>query len=122
MDALEYLKEKNRMCYRNSEYQHCSICPFESECCQCEDDRPEEAVRIVEEWSKAHPKQTNADKFKEVFGVEPVDCQGETFAMPTGKGIPCSECKNWTNPDVYNCVDYGGAWWDAPYEAPKGAQ
>ena len=34
-------------------------------------DHAEVVVAIVEEWSKEHPLTTNADKFKEVFGVEP---------------------------------------------------
>lgn len=30
-----------------------------------------EIIEAVEKWAKEHPVKTNADKFKEVFGVEP---------------------------------------------------
>ena len=71
MDAVMYLKEARRMC---------DITPC-SECYAHREDgcifgynkgrwlSAEEIVAIVEKWSKEHPVQTNADKFKEVFGI-----------------------------------------------------
>ena len=99
MDAVKYFKNKKRM---TDSFRTCAACPFLSinngkgeSCCNFEELYPEEAVRIVEEWSKAHPIQTNADKFKEVFGKEPIVILR----------------------DIAN--DYG-EWLYAPYEAPKG--
>lgn len=91
MDAVEYLKEKGRFC---KQYKGCSQCPlYERGNCVCPDStNPAEAVRIVEEWSKAHPIQTNGQKFQEVFG---------------------------RNKHIKWC---GLEWWDMPYEAPKGAE
>ena len=72
MDAVEYFKNKKHM---TDSFRTCAACPFlsinngkEESCCNFEELYPEEAVRIVEEWSKAHPRQTNIEKFKEVFG------------------------------------------------------
>jgi hypothetical protein len=67
MDAVKCIKEKARMCGIN--------CPinFFTECVGCDswiEQHPEEAVRIIEEWSKANPLQTNNNKFKEVFGID----------------------------------------------------
>lgn len=91
MDAVEFAKEMKRM----MEYS-----PRKDEICYdikgIIRQSPEFAVRIVEEWSKAHPIQTNADKFKEVFEKEPIVILR----------------------DIAN--DYG-EWLYAPYEAPKGA-
>ena len=102
MDAVEYIKEKVRMCHSDPVTKYtCNRCPFDADtneigCVYWEETDPAEAVRIVEEWSKAHPKQTNADKFREVFGKDPIEMYG----------------------DLKN--DYGD-WFFAPYVAPKGA-
>ena len=104
MDAVEYIKEQQRMCnILNDEGTcRCARCEFSKSGIDCtEPDDPAEAVRIVEEWSKAHPKQTNADKFKEVFGS--VGLLYEMFD--------------------FNSNSYGvhhSKWWDMPYVAPKG--
>lgn len=97
MDAVEYIKEKVRMCHSDPVTKNkCNRCPFDADtveigCVYWEETDPAEAVRIVEEWSKAHPIQTNGNKFREVFGDEAI-----YEAMKS----------------IY--------WWDMPYEAPKG--
>ena len=90
MDALVYFKEKERLCKAQF---GCDKCPLFDNCERVGNRTldPEKAVRIVEEWSKAHPIQTNGQKFQEVFG---------------------------RNKHIKWC---GLEWWDAPYEAPKGA-
>lgn len=95
MDAVEFAKEMKRMI----EYQ-----PRKGEICYdikgIIRQSPEFAVRIVEEWSKAHPRQTNADKFCEVFGFGPVTYyQGE---------------------EIHDYIA-DPQWWYEPYQAPKGA-
>jgi len=72
--------------------------------------KPEKAVRIVEEWSKAHPVKTNAMKFEEVFGVK-VDrylclfngCQANGGGLVNGELQGCEKCKL-------------NKWWDEPYK------
>mgnify|MGYP003298736956 CR=1 FL=1 len=64
MNAVDFLKERARMCkfFANS----CSECPiFEF---GCGSSNYEETVSAVEQWSKEHPVMTNAMKFEEVFG------------------------------------------------------
>ena len=69
MDAVEYLKTMKRMCYQYD--KGCNTCPL-NEIHSCvyggDPEDPEEAVDIVEQWSKEHPKITNASKLLEVFG------------------------------------------------------
>lgn len=60
MDAVEFFKEKDRMCQASRGYIVCALM----------DGRYEEAVEIVEKWSKEHPKITNGMKFEEVFGFK----------------------------------------------------
>ncbi len=59
MDAVKYLKAKNRM--TNSCMNSCSRCPLEDEKHSCgllQNENPEQAVEIVEKWDKEHPVKT----------------------------------------------------------------
>lgn len=69
MDAVEFIKAQNRMC---SHHNSCDGCPFEEDGCGSYDmaKHPEEAVDKVEEWIKAHPLKTNADKIEELTGTK----------------------------------------------------
>lgn len=59
MDAVKFLKEKERMC---NNYEVCYECPLsaprrEAEILYCNSfigSYPEEAIEIVEKWSKEH--------------------------------------------------------------------
>ena len=74
MEAIEFLKEYNRMC---TMYKSCRRCPLEMDnCVGCGDEFSEkQIINIIEkteQWSKEHPLVTNAQKFKEVFGGEAI--------------------------------------------------
>jgi len=71
MEFKEFCKERSRMCKFN---QYCSRCDIgdKKEPGMCADycvKNPDEAEKIVSEWAEEHPVVTNADKFREVFGV-----------------------------------------------------
>lgn len=53
------------------------------------------------------PKQTNADKFKEVFGLY-------------GKMMPQYFYQFYVNEDRDGVDVRAREWWDMPYEVPKG--
>ena len=71
MDAVEYLKEKVRMCIEH----RCRNCPlgkagdeqYYSTCRACEEEHPEEAVEVVKKWSAEHPKKTRQSEFLKMF-------------------------------------------------------
>lgn len=67
MDAVKYLKERNRMC--DSYNNMCDGCGFGKvpKCNRTEDDNPEKAVEIVEKWSKEHPMKTRQSEFLKMF-------------------------------------------------------
>ncbi|MBR3360895.1 MAG: hypothetical protein IKG39_06125 [Lachnospiraceae bacterium] len=65
MDAVKFLKERERMC---ESFKTCDGCSFNHHCSDFMGEYAEEAVRIVEQWSNEHPIMTNLMKFKEVFG------------------------------------------------------
>ena len=100
MDAKIFAKELGRMCKSYDDCGKCGMSKLRTEkYCNCLNDfciYPAEAVRIVEEWSKAHPIQTNGDKFYEVFGWDIFNVLvNESWAKAT-------------------------TWADMPYEPPKG--
>ena len=68
MDAVEFLKEKERMCSK------CTMCPadkqnngFDMDCDDLEVKKPEELVAIVEKWSAEHPVKTRQNEFLKMF-------------------------------------------------------
>lgn len=107
MDAVEYLKERARMC---NSYERCSECPLLN--VGCGESNPDETVDIVEQWSREHPVMTNAMKFEEVFGNKPDSkrkgeriCPPLAFRKSKDCSCKCSECDQW---------------WDEPYKEPEG--
>ena len=60
MEALDFLKVANRICKN----QLCNKCPVKGKCLynpniNCREDKMEEIVSAVEQWSKEHPLVTN---------------------------------------------------------------
>lgn len=71
MDAVEFLKEKERMC---SKCNMCAVCPadkqnsgFDMECDGLEVEKPEELVAIVEKWSSEHPAKTRQSEIIKII-------------------------------------------------------
>ena len=66
MDALEFLKERNRLC---DSYRGCVGCPFGAADCVVRDMTSEHTckriVAAVEQWSKEHPRKTRQSVFLE---------------------------------------------------------
>ena len=70
MDAVDFIKTRDRMCMH---YHGCKGCPIDQQNMLCEDytvEHPEEVVEKVEEWIKTHPIKTNADKIEELTGTK----------------------------------------------------
>ena len=76
MDALEFLKEQNRMCekYKYSVGLNCSDCPCngtDETCVNLKKSNPEKYVAIVEKWSKDHPAKTRQSELLKMFPYAP---------------------------------------------------
>lgn len=98
MDAIKFVKEKVRMCdYIYTSKNHtCTGCRLDAfDGCDLDDlvnqDRVEEAVEIVEEWSAAHPLKTRQSKFLENFPTAQIDKNGCL------KVLPCELCDTYRN-------------------------
>lgn len=63
MEALDFLKERQRMCYS---YEGCNGCPFRGDVCSISNTMSEDGykkiVSTVEKWSKEHSRKTNQRK------------------------------------------------------------
>lgn len=105
MDAVEYLKNKERCVCRSS----CSRCPFDStnngknvECEDLEAKYPETAVEIIEKWSAEHPVKTRQSEFLKLFPRAAINKNGmisicprlldTTFKCPNVFNLPCESC------------------------------
>lgn len=71
MDAVKYLKEKQRMCEKYIDCLGCPIYELKSKhhitCVMTEKTYPEKAVEIVEKWSEEHPQKTILQDFLEKY-------------------------------------------------------
>ena len=108
MEALEFLKERKRMC--RSFGGSCTGCPCEKVRCvinaHVSDDDYKRIVVMVEEWSAAHPRKTRQSVFLEQYPCAKIDSQGVLYACPTevygndacpknrdGVPIICNDCR-----------------------------
>lgn len=114
MDAIRFLKEKERMC---EYYEYCEGCPLAdgietpSIYCTCSEEEPEETVAIIEKWSTEHPIRTNADyvaeKLREIgYTVDIEELREKCPPHESGwftsykdikpcENLPCETCKAW---------------------------
>lgn len=105
-EFIEVMKQKERMCEKYNK-NNCAYCPLEDFVqinCDAEiKANPQEAEEIIMKWAEEHKAQTNAGKFKEVFGLDfkLTGCDG--IECPTGN---CNDCeyKNF---------------WEREYKEPK---
>lgn len=101
MDAVKFIKEKERMCGTLSS---CGGCPV-IEMCNPSYGTAEEAVAAVEKWSEEHPVATNGQKVQELI---PYTALLRSWASAIGNE-PLDDS------DVVKLV-IPRDWWDAEYK------
>lgn len=80
MDAIEFIKERNRMC--KSFGDGCSNCPADRNTCCNTFEWQEELVAIVEKWSAKHPRKTQQSVFLEQWPSCMIDDDGTIGICP----------------------------------------
>ena len=70
MDALEFLRERVRMCNAYSDQNNCHWdCPLAESCCvisgTTSDEDLKKMITAVDQWSKEHPRKTRQSVFLE---------------------------------------------------------
>ncbi len=87
MDALEFIKERNRMCDYYTKKDGpvgCADCPvWESPCHQVQFITAK-YIAAVEQWSQEHPRKTRQDMFLSVFPTGQLDESGILAVCPAG--------------------------------------
>ena len=83
MDALEFLRERRRMC---DSHRHCEGCPLEDGKCVVSSDAPDEdykrIITAVEKWSKEHPRKTRQSVFLKQYPEAEIDVNGVVQICP----------------------------------------
>ena len=97
MDAVEYVKQRERMC---NYYTNCTECPA-GYCEECSSlNGVSKLVPIVEQWSKEHPVKTRQSEFLKQWPEVTVDKHGVCNLEP------CNLCPSMLNSDgcgMSNC-------------------
>ena len=112
MDAIEFLKEKDRM--HEMMKGNCEKCGLSyanngmrANCIGLFGECPEKAVEIVERWAKEHPRKTRQSEFLKLFSNARIAADGciggfcpndldTTFDCPMNKApyhTCCPECR-----------------------------
>lgn len=83
MDAIEYIKERDRMC---KTYENCSLCPacLDNDCIVTRRSgfAPEQQVNTVKVWVEQHPHKTRQDVFLEQYPEAEIDLNGLLVLCP----------------------------------------
>ena len=83
MDALEFLRERRRMC---NSHRNCKGCPLEDGKCVVGDVAPDEdykrIITAVEQWSKEHPRKTRQSVFLKQYPQAEIDANGVVGLCP----------------------------------------
>ena len=83
MDALEFLKERKRMC---DYYSHCKGCPLDGSKCVIDnavsDENCKRFAATVEQWSKEHPRKTRQSEFLKQYPEGQIDDNGVLSVCP----------------------------------------
>lgn len=108
MDALEFLRERKRMC---NSYKDCEDCPLEGAICIASSTVPDgdykRIIATVEQWSKEHPRKTRQTEILKMFPEAHVSANGSLYLCPASvsaayrdkngnckvRGLKCADCR-----------------------------
>lgn len=83
MDALEFLRERKRLC---NSYGHCEGCLLEEVSCALEQTDSDGdygiVIATVEQWSKEHPRKTRQNVFLKQYPEAEIDKCGYLMLCP----------------------------------------
>ena len=112
MDALEFLRERRRMC---NSYRGCVGCPLEEERCVVSDVAPDEdykrIITAVEQWSKEHPRKTRQSVFLEQYPEAGIDVNGVVGLCPMSISAAHRDSDGGCNDPEILCRDCRREFW-----------
>ena len=115
MDAVEYVKQRERMC---DYYVNCGDCPAGNyEGCASLNEIPN-LVPIVEKWAKEHPAKTRQSEFLKMFPNAQKSLNGVLDICPRKfepekykSATPDKVCVNGNADDEYHCDECCRDFW-----------
>ena len=91
MDAVEYVKQRERMC---DYYVNCGDCPVSNyEGCASLNEIPN-LVPIVEKWAKEHPVKTRQDEFLKQWPDAEISDDGLPSVAPCQLNVELLQCES----------------------------
>ena len=91
MDAVEYVKQRERMC---EHYVHCGDCPVgDYQGCASLNEIPN-MVPIVEKWAKEHPEKTRQSEFLKQCPDAEISDDGLPSIAPCQLNIELLQCES----------------------------
>ena len=91
MDAVEYVKQRNRMC---DYYVNCGDCPASQyERCSSLNEIPN-LVPIVEKWAKEHPVKTRQSGFLKMWPDAEISDDGLPAIAPCQLNVELLQCES----------------------------
>ena len=100
MDAVEYVKQRERMC---NYYVNCADCPADDYGgCTSLDEIPN-LVPIVEQWAKAHPIKTRQSEFLKMWPDAEISDDGLLSIAPCQLNVELLQCESQDD-----CEERGG--------------
>ena len=113
MEALEFLKERKRMC--RSFGGSCTGCPCEKVRCvinaHVSDDDYKRIVAMVEEWSAAHPRKTRQSVFLGQYPESLLDESGVLLLCPRQISAAHRDAAGMCKEPGKRCVDCFREFW-----------
>ena len=79
MDAMEFIRERNRMCKAFPRCKGCPACDFDG---RGSVHLNEGIIPIVEKWAKEHPRKTRQSVFLEQYPEAAIDADGVLKVCP----------------------------------------
>lgn len=117
MDAVDFLKEAVRM--HNFDDHDCVECEIYKHsngnlsCVNWVLSHPDEAVKVVEQWAKEHPRKTRQEKFLEMFPETPIS-EGVLEIYPcklVGSKLNSEECHSYDEFGFSGCYECRKNYW-----------
>lgn len=116
MNAVEFLKERDRMCSVYSGKGYCEGCPLKGMHCMTVqplyDDSYEKVINTVEQWSKEHPRKTRQSVFMEQYPEAELTKDGVISICPMAVSAAYrNKTGNCTSPTRPRCAECGREFW-----------
>ena len=115
MDAVEYVKQRERMC---DYYSDCDKCPAKEVIGCANITKISQMVPIVEKWAKEHPVKTRQSEFLKMFPNAQKSSNGVLDICPRKfepekykSATPDKVCVNGNADDEYHCDECCRDFW-----------